>query len=447
MADILVVDDDQSIASAFQQFLSYEGHACRLASNADDAMRFIADRRPDLVMMDVRMPGMDGLQALQEVRALFPDVLVVIMTAYGTSQISIDAIRAGAFDYIMKPLDLDELRRVIAKALTAQEVRHHTSTSDESSAAEQPLATLVGHTAQMLDVYKMIGRLATNDVPALVLGEHGTGKQLAIAMIHDNSSRRDQPFTSLDCTQVVAPALETELFGQELGTIHLERVESLPAALQARLAQSLGEQTREPRRRLGARILASTDHDLAVDAASGGFNRELYEALSVVVVRLPSLRDRRDDIPFLVRHFIQRFNGELGRAIKGVDDRVARLLREQPWPGNVGQLERVIKRACIVARSDVITVDDIGDSLKESRFPVRPDLESSLARAARASLQERLAHGDRSASGSVFHDIVDMVETTLVSEALAMTHNNQVKAADLLGVNRATLRKKMAIQD
>lgn len=446
MADILVVDDDQSIASAFQQFLSYEGHACRLASNAEDAMRLIADRRPDLVMMDVRMPGMDGLQALQEVRARFPDVLVVIMTAYGTSQISIDAIRAGAFDYIMKPLDLDELRRVIAKALSAQEVRHHAAAPDQGRAPDQPLATLVGQTTAMLDVYKMIGRLATNDVPALVVGERGTGKQLAIAMVHDNSSRRDQPFTSIDCTQANAQAFETELFGQEPGTVHLERIEALPAPLQVRLAQSLRE-TREGRRRLGARILASTEHDLAVDAASGGFNRELYESLSVVVMRLPPLRDRRDDIPVLVRHFIQRFNGELGRTIKGVDERVAGMLREHPWPGNVGQLERVIKRASIVARSDVITVDDIGDSLKESRFPIRPDLESSLARAARASLQERLAHGDHSASGSVFHDIVEMVETTLVNEALAMTHNNQVKAADLLGVNRATLRKKMAVQD
>jgi DNA-binding NtrC family response regulator len=446
MADILVVDDDQSIASAFQQFLSYEGHVCRLASSAEDAFRLLAERRPDLVMMDVRMPGMDGLQALQEVRSRFPDVLVVIMTAYGTSQISIDAIRAGAFDYVMKPLDLDELRSVIAKALAAQEVRDQTGRQDGQTLT-QPLVTLVGQTPAMLHVYKMIGRLATNDVPALIVGERGTGKQLSIATIHDNSARRDQPFTSLDCGQTPQPTLEAELFGPELGTIHLEHIDVLPAGLQARLAQSLDEQRRDPRHRLGVRVLASTERDLRVDVASGAFNRELYEAVSVVVVQLPLLRERRDDIPLLVRHFIQRFNGELGREIKGVDDRVARLLQEQPWPGNVGQLERVIKRACIVARSDVITVDDIGDSLKESRFPVRPDLESSLARAAKASLHERLARADGTASGSVFHDIVEMVESTLVSEALAMTNNNQVKAADLLGVNRATLRKKMPAED
>jgi DNA-binding NtrC family response regulator len=443
MADILVVDDDRSIASAFEQFLEYEGQTCRLASSAEDAFRLIADRRPDLVIMDVRMPGLDGLQALQEIRARFPDVLVVIMTAYGTSQISIDAIRAGAFDYVMKPLDLDELRGVIRKALAARDVRERAEAAGPDEALRQPAVTLVGQTPGMLHVYKMIGRLGTNDVPALVVGERGTGKRLTIATIHDNSARKDQPFVSVDCGQMPAAALEAELFGRSTGTIHLDRIESMPAPLQARLAQTFGVQARGARQRLEARILASTERELSEDVAAGEFSRELYEALSVVVLRLPPLRERREDIPLLVRHFIQRFNGELDRSIRGVDERVARLLQEQPWPGNVGQLERVVKRACIVAQGDVITRDDIGDSLSESRFPSGPDLESSLARATRASLHERLEQHNESRLGSVFHDIVDMVEATLVSEALAMTGGNQVKAADMLGVNRATLRKKM----
>ena len=443
MADILVVDDDQSIASAFQKFLSYEGHQCRLASNAQDAFQLMAQRRPDLVVMDVRMPGMDGLQALQEIRARFPEVFVVIMTAYGTSQISIDAIRAGAFDCVMKPLDLDELRGVMGKALAAKDVREGAGMPDQGAAVDEPLVTLVGQTPGMLHVYKMIGRLATNDVPALIVGERGTGKQLVIATIHDNSARKDQPFISIDCSHASEAVLEAELFGRGAGTIHLDRIEALPAMVQGRLAHTLGEQSRGARDRLAARVLSSTERSLADDVVTGDFNRELYEAISVIVLALPPLRERRDDIPLLVQYFTQRFNGELGRAIKGVDESVRRMLQQDAWPGNVGQLERVIKRACIVARGDVITADDIGDRLTESRFPARPDLESSLARAARASLHERLAQEGGTRSGSVFHDIVDMVETTLVGEALAMTNGNQVKAADMLGVNRATLRKKM----
>jgi DNA-binding NtrC family response regulator len=441
MADILVVDDDQSIASAFEQFLGYEGHSCRLASSAEDAFRLIAARRPDLVIMDVRMPGMDGLQALQEIRVRYPEVFVVIMTAYGTSQISIDAIRAGAYDYVMKPLDLDELRTVIGKALAAQEVVERADPRADQML--QPAVTLVGQTPAMLQVYKMIGRLGSTDVPALVVGERGTGKRLTIATIHDNSARRDQPFISIDCGQMPESNLEVELFGRGTGTIHLDRVEALPRSLQARLAQTFGDQARGGRQHLGARILASSTRELTDDVAAGEFSRELYEAVSVVVLRLPPLRERRDDIPLLVRHFIQRFNGELDRSIKGVDERVAQTLQKQLWPGNVGQLERVVKRACIVAQGDAITMHDLGDSLSESRFPSGPDLESSLARATRASLHERLGQNNESRLGSVFHDIVDMVETTLVSEALTITGGNQVKAADMLGVNRATLRKKM----
>jgi DNA-binding NtrC family response regulator len=446
MADILVVDDDQSIATAFQSFLSYEGHEYRIAGRAEDALQLLAERVPDLVMMDVRMPGMDGLQALQEIRVRFPELFVVIMTAYGTSQISIDAIRAGAFDCVMKPLDLDELRGVIGKALAAKAVRTQAE-APEPRDMTVPLVTLVGQTPAMLHVYKMIGRLATNDVPALIVGERGTGKQLVIATIHDNSARKDQPFISIDCGHLSETDVERELFGRDAGTIHLNHIEALPAGVQARLAQALGEQTRGTRGRLAARVLSSTERSLAEHVAAGDFNRELYEALSVIVLTLPPLRERREDIPVLVRHFIQRFNGELGRAITGVDDRVGRMLQEQPWPGNAGQLERVIKRACIVARGDAITVDDIGNTLAESGFPGRSDLESSLARAARAALHERLARGQDTRSGSLFHDIVDMVETTLVSEALAVTNGNQVKAADMLGVNRATLRKKMPADD
>jgi len=439
MADILVVDDDQSIATAFEHFLRFEGHQYRIASNAEDAVRLIGERQPTLIMMDIRMPGIDGLQALRDIRRRFPSVYVVMMTGYGTSQTSIDAIREGAYDYLTKPLDLDELREVIRKALAMQQASDVAVAAD---AGTQP--ALVGETPTMREVYKVIGRLASIDVPALVVGEHGTGKQLVIATIHDNSPRRDRPFVSIDCAVVPEAVLEVELFERATGTVQLAGVEALPLSIQARLSRALGDDMRGlASSRLQARVIASTDQELSGLVASGAFSRELYQALAVITLNLPPLRDRRHDIPLLVRHLIQRFNADLNRTIRGVDDTVARMLQDHEWPGNVGELESVIKRACILARGDVITIDEIGQTLAGEALPARQDLESALVRAVRTALQERLVDSSGDETASAFHDIVDLVETTLVKEALAITNGNQLKAAGLLGVNRATLRKKM----
>lgn len=442
MADILIVDDDRSVATAFQTFLNFEGHQCRLASNAADALQLIDERKPNLVMMDVRMPGVDGLQALEQIRAGFPDVHVVIMTAYGTSQTSIDAIRIGAFDYLTKPLDLDQLRGVIRKVLASQQLR--SAEPREGETAPAPAVLLVGDSPAMVEMYKMIGRLATNEVPALIVGERGTGKQLVVATIHDNSPRRLEPLRVIDCATVPEPQLEKELFDSGPGTIQLAHVGALSPLMQSRLARALNERNRRVQAspRVDARILATAEDDLSEATRSGQFSRELYDGLAVITLEVPPLRARREDIPVLVRYFIQRFNAELNRSIKGVDEAVIRQMQSHSWPGNVGELERVAKRACIVARSDVISVDDIGN-LSESRFS-QADVESVLSRSVRTALQERLV-GPVPEGASPFHAIVDLVETTLVQEALTITNGNQVKAAEILGVNRATLRKKMTV--
>lgn len=448
MAEILVVDDDQSIASAFERFLRHEGHVCTLASSAEDALRLVEEREPDLVVMDIRMPGGDGLQALQRMRSRFPELYVVMMTAYGTSQTSIDAIRAGAFEYLPKPLDLDQLRSVIRQALSAKESRRRSAAAVDETHGESPRVDLVGSTPAMQHVYKMIGRLAVNDVPALVVGEHGTGRELVVATIHDNSARRDQPFVTLDCATLPEASLDAELASHDSGTVHLASVHALPRTLQARLARAIGQDRARAGRPAtpAARILASTDVDLSQLVESGEFSREFYDALAVITLRLPPLRERVDDIPLLVRYFIQRFNEELSRAITGVDEQVLRRFREHAWPGNVAELQSVIKRACIVTRSDVITLEDIGQSLVDRRVPVRQDVESALSRSVRVALQERLVEATSGTPSSLFHDIVGFVETVLVKEALTITNNNQVKASDLLGVNRATLRKKANLE-
>jgi len=296
----------------------------------------------------------------------------------------------------------------------------------------------------MQEAYKLIGVLAANDVPALVIGERGTGKELVVATIHDNSGRREQPFVTIDGANLAADAVEAELARVEEGFIHLASVHALPKPAQLRVMKMLrddaGRGAARPQGR--TRIVASTDHDLAAAVQEGSFNLELYELLRVITVRLKPLRDRREDIPPLVRHFIQRFNDELSRTITGVDDAVLRRLSEHAWPGNAAELESVLKRACIVARGDVITLADLGDSLSGGRALGRQGAESALARAARTALHERLVEASGGAEVSLYHDIVEVVETALVDEALTITNGNQVKASDLLGVNRATLRKK-----
>ncbi len=439
MADILVVDDDQAVARAFEHFLKFEGHVCRLASNAADAIKLIREHRPNLVMMDVRMPGIDGVQALQQIREMFPDIYVVIMTAYGTSQTSIDAIRAGAFDYLSKPLDLDELREVIRKALEAQKVT--ISAGPAIQAEPEPDVALVGETPAMRDVYKMIGRLATNDVPALVVGEHGTGKRLIIRTIHDNSARRERPFTTIDCAEMPEAAIGAALFGGETGTVQLDRIEALPAPLQSRLARALGDDRARTADRLSARVIASTEKDLQDRVATGAFSRQLFDALTVITLDIPPLRERRDDIPLLIRHFIQRCNTQLSRTIRGVDEAAAKSLYGHPWPGNVDELERTVKRACIVARSDILGTVDVDHSLGSQYTAGKSDGDASLERSVRTALHDRLVQSRQ--DGTPYHDVIDIVESTLVKEALAITNGNQVKAAELLGVNRATLRKKM----
>ena len=432
MADILVVDDDASVAGALRRFMEVEGHACRVASNAVDGLRLIDEQRPDIVMMDIRMPGIDGLEALDQVQASYPGLCVVMMTGYGTSQTSIDAMKAGAFDYLTKPPSLDVLRRLIARAVDAGQ-----AVEGDAAEAESASPLLVGETPAMVELYKMIGRLAKNDVAALFVGERGTGKSLAVAMLHDSSGRRHEPLVRVDCT-IPVPALESALFADVTGTMHLSNIEALPPALQARLARALSDTGRSTEK-IRARVLASTSADLVAEVTAGNFNRELYDLISLITIHIPPLRERRDDLPLLVRHFIRSINAKLNRSIKGVDDQAARRLQEHRWPGNGRELERVLTRAAIVAGGDIITSSDLA-FLTDSVFQAGTDGATALDRAVRAALQERLV--DSPDANRLFHQIVDVVETALVKEALTITHGNQVKASELLGVNRATLRKK-----
>ncbi len=465
MAEILIVDDDENMCSAFRQFLQSEGHTPIIASNAEDAIKSVAKEHPHVVFMDIRMPGVDGLEALKQIRAIDPSAYVVVMTAYSTSQTSIEAVRLGAFDYLHKPLDLDDVRDVIEKALAAQTLSRKAAAIEANEWERYSLVNLVGSSPRMEEVYKLIGLLTTNDVPVLITGERGAGKQLVAQTIHFNSGRKDRPFVAVNCQTLQAETVEGEIFGRpgtggnpafagriekaNGGTLFINEIGYLPLGAQNKLLRYLREKTYEnsggtDSLSADARIIAASSQ--GADQYTQGFSAELYDSLRLITIEIPPLRDRRQDITELVNHFVRRHNNELHKNIKGIDERVLELLRDHDWPGNVAELESVIKRASILARGDVLTVEDVTDALKAGPAPLSAEVQGALEKAAREALQQKLLDRDENSALAVFYEIVGNVETALVREALRITGGNQVRAAELLGLNRTTLRKKMNLE-
>ena len=443
MADILIVDDDENICAAFQQFIRELGHEPRIASNGADAIAIVSECHPDLVIMDIRMPGTDGLEALPAIRAADPEVPVVMMTAYGTSQTSIEATRLGAFEYITKPLDLDVLGPVIQKGLEVRGAGREARLAIDPDSDRYELVELVGNSPAMLAVYKRIGLLTGKDVPVLIRGEKGVGKKLGARTIHANSPRSEGPFVVVSCRSLVSELPDGKLELAEAGTLLLEDVDALPLALQALVLEALGE--REAAGDPVPRPIATTTADLGALVADGAFDEDLAETLGLVTIELPPLRERAEDIPDLVGFFMSRCNANFDTAIKGVDARVEELLRRHGWPGNVRQLENVIKRGCLLAHGDTITADDLGDGLTERPKPGGEAVQADFARTIHEALEQRLDAEATADRGSPFHDVVAQVEEALIREALARTGGNQLRAAGLLELNRTTLRKKIQL--
>lgn len=464
MAEILVADDDEGIRGAFRQFLAREGHATTIVGSGQDALEKIGQVHPDLVILDVRMPGMSGLEALEQIRRVEPDAYVIVMTAFGTSQTTIEAMRLGAFDYLTKPLDLDDLRSVIERALEARRLSQAKRLAGAADAEPYAIVNLIGEDPKMQAVYKRIGVLAASDVPVLLLGEGGTGRRLVARTIHYNSLRKSRPFVLVDCAALSpdeqraalsaisdpTPEPQPDADAAEAnrgGTVLLHDVWALAPALQARVAQFLkdpaSDQSRAPR---PWRVLASTDRELSELVRQGTFHRELWDLLAVIKVELPPLRRRIDDVPELVQHFLRRFSEELQKEVVGVDDRVMETFLRHSWPGNVGELQRVVKRSCVLSRGGVVTTEEVPANLGEDQFPTRAEIDSVLADAVRTSLRERIVDSDAFEGRSRFHEIVELVEGTLAQAAVEATGGNQVKAAELLGLNRTTLRKKLKVE-
>ncbi len=468
MKDVLVIDDDKKICWAFEQFLESEGYRPIIANNAEEGLRRIAADKPDVVLLDVKLPGMSGLEALGEIKARHPWVIVVIITAYDDVETTIEAMRLQAFDFVPKPIDLDIVKSVLEQAFRTQSVRSTlpTKTADESSTAEIG-HRLVGKSSQMREIYKLIGIMASNTMTVLIEGETGTGKDLVAHAIHKGSSRKDAPFVPVDCGALPDDLLESELFGYEAGaftdakkegkpgrfelanggTLFLDEVSNMTPTLQAKLLRALQTQEIErlggtQRLKVDVRVIAATNQELSEMVKRGQFREDLYYRFKRIALHLPPLRERQEDIPLLITHFLQLIQEELDKPIRGISKEGMELLQDYPWPGNVRELENCIRSAGSLCRADVILPDDLPPEIRTGHqvdSTGTSQLEMSLKSVLKDVTKEAITQGKR----ELYAEVVALLDKSLIELVLDEFSGNHSKTADLLGMSRTTLLKKI----
>ncbi|KPK91534.1 MAG: Fis family transcriptional regulator [Deltaproteobacteria bacterium SM23_61] len=465
MERILVVDDDPSMRYSLNRMLEGQGLAVSLAKNGIEALEQFAQDQPDLVVMDIKMPGQSGLEVLKEIKERDPKALVILMTAFGTTETAIEAMKFGAFDYILKPFDIPQMRGLVGRALEVSRMMKKMVAlpdREKTGAAEE---TIVGSSPVMQQIYKMIGQVAPTEVTALLRGESGTGKELVARAIYHHSRRADKPFLPVNCAAIPETLLESELFGHEKGsftgaltrrigkfeqghggTIFLDEIGDMTPATQAKILRVLQDRQFE---RLGGseritvdlRLIVATNKDLEKAIRDGSFRQDLYYRLKVVSIHLPPLRERKEDIPELVRYFLQRFRVDVNREVLDISPKALEKLMRYPWPGNVRELENAVKRAMVIAKGQTLLAEDfLLEGGEEAMGPAEHlDLEERL-RIRMEPVFKELQELSRRSPGA---DLMSELEKILIKRALQETKGNQVQAAVLLGISRNTLRSKI----
>ncbi len=466
---ILVVDDAKTLLVMMKQFLEGEGYNVILAYSAEEALPIINKEKINLVLMDIKMPGMSGLEALAQIKKIDPKLSVIMMTAYGTTQTAIEAMKLGAYDYVTKPFNMNELKVLIRKALEAGRLMREAVSYQVKEDSLSKGICIIGKSLKMQEIYKTIGKVAESSATVLIRGESGTGKELVTRAIYQNSSRKDQPFLAVNCAAIPDSLLESELFGHEkgaftgainkrigkfqqcdAGTIFLDEIGDMSLSTQTKILRVLQEHTFQPvgsekTVEVNVRVIASTNKDLWKAIERNEFREDLYYRLKVITIYMPPLRQRSEDIPLLVDYFIQKFNAQFNKDTKKVPDDVMSFLKGHEWPGNVRELENAIQTAVIMSKGDVLLLDNF--PIFASGLPVQAaepcppgtDYEKNF----QGIVESMLKDSRLTSNARPYKAVMEEMEKTLLKLVLDEAGKNKVKAAKMLGISRNTLRSRL----
>ncbi len=442
-AEILVVDDEPAHRRMLEVVLTARNHSVSHAADGIEAVRAVEEKFYDLILMDIRMSRMGGIEAMQKILRLSPGIPIIIMTAYASVETAVKALKTGAYDYITKPIDTDELVLTVEKAMDHRRLERENRDLKERISDQYRFDKIIGKSSSMKDLFDLLAQVAPTEATVLVTGESGTGKELIANAIHSNSPRKDAPFIKVNCAALPENLLESELFGHEkgaftgatarregrfqrahTGTIFLDEIAEMSPQLQAKLLRVLQEGEMEPvgsskTLSVDTRVIAATNRVPTDEIRDGRFREDLYYRLNVFNIEIPRLRDRREDIPLLADFFLKKYAEKNGRLIKAFTPRAIDLIMRYDWPGNVRELENTVERAVILTRNERITPDDLPASFCEKDAECAPEMDLAPGR----SLKE--------------------MEQEMILKTLEETGGNRTKAADILGISRRTLQLKL----
>lgn len=448
-ANILVVDDEVAIRRALERFLTSLGYQVWGVGDAEDAMKVMEKEAIDLALVDLVMPQVDGVELIRRLKTINPAIVAIVMTAYGTITSAVDAMKGGAYHYLTKPFELEDIASLVATALEHQQLKEENWYLKQQLRNKYKFDNIVGNSEGMQEVFSLIEKVADTDSTILVLGESGTGKELVAKAVHYNSHRGTKPLITVNCAAIPEELLESELFGYvkgaftgahitkqgrfdtaDGGTIFLDEIGDMSGKLQVKILRVLQERRFEPvgstkTHEVDVRIITATNQNLEEAVKAGRFREDLYYRLNVIPIKIPPLRERPSDIPLLIQHFIDRFNKENEKSVEGMTDEAMEILENYSWPGNIRELENVVERVIVLKDGGKIGVDDLTPQIKG-------DVKQFEGRQVYIP-----------ADGMSLKQALNRFEQELIEEALKKTSGNKNRAAALLKLNRTTLVEKI----